>query len=201
MSLTFTLWINHTKLPFLDILIIINHDIIFKDKDTHQYLDFRSCHSSHAKRNIPFNLAKRICTIVCDPELRSKRLEELETYLIKQHYLINDGVIKSLNIPLTELGETKPKENQNSRKYTFVVTHNPRNHNILGSTKRSLPIMEQSNNMKILLRKSDIINSTRQTPNLRKHLMAAKFPSSKERKRVKRCRHPRFGTCVHLEEG
>lgn len=208
-SLKFTMEMNHTKLPFLDILIIKNHDVITtdlycKDTDTHQYLDFRSCHPSHTKRNIPFNLAKRICTIVSDPELRLKRLEELKTYLIKQHYpenLINAGINKSLNIPLTELRKTKPKEDQNPENIPFVVTHNPRNHNILGSAKRFLPILEQSNNMKNLLRKSNIINSRRQAPNLKKLLSAAKFTSTDERKCVKRCGDPRCGTCVHLEEG
>ena len=128
-SLKFTLEMNHTKLSFLDNLIIKNHDVIMtdlycKDTDTQQYLDFHSCHPSHTKRNIPFYLAKRICTIVSDPELRLKRLEELKTYLIKQHYpenLINAGVNKSLKIPLTELRKTKPKEDQNLENIPFVA--------------------------------------------------------------------------------
>ena len=55
--------------------------------------------------------------------------------------------------------------------------------------------------MKSLLRKSDIINSRRQAPNLKKLLTAAKFTSSDERKYVKRREDPQCGTCVHLEEG
>ena len=61
-------------------------------------------------------MAKRICNIVSDPELRFKRLEELKSYLIKQQYpenLINAGISKSLNIPLPDLRKIKPNEDQN----------------------------------------------------------------------------------------
>ena len=79
------------QLPFLDLLLIkddtkIITDLYCKETDSHQYLDFYSCHLSHTKRNIPYNMARRICTIVTDTTLRSKRLEEFKSYLQKQHY-------------------------------------------------------------------------------------------------------------------
>ena len=117
----------------------IYYDLYCKDADTHQYLKFHSYHPSHTKRNIPFNLAKRICTIVSYPELRTEQLKVLKIYF-KQHYLenrIDGGVNKSLNIPLTELRETKPKEDQNHDNIPFVVTNNPKNHNLLGSPNDS----------------------------------------------------------------
>ena len=95
-------------------------------------------------------MANRICTsIVSDPELRLKRLEELKTYRIKQHFpenLIYAGVNKSFNISRMDLRKRKLKEDQNLEDIPFVVTHNPRNHNILRSAKRFLPILEQSSN-------------------------------------------------------
>ena len=86
MSLKFTMEMKHTKLPLLDILIIKNHDVITTDlyckyTDTQQYLDFRSCHPSHTKTNIPFNFEKRICTIVSDPKLRLNDWKNLKLIL------------------------------------------------------------------------------------------------------------------------
>ncbi|KAJ8318533.1 hypothetical protein KUTeg_003624 [Tegillarca granosa] len=64
-AIKFTKEINSNNIPFLDILVIkngteINTDIFYKSTDTHQYLDFRSCHTAHTKRNIPYCLARKI---------------------------------------------------------------------------------------------------------------------------------------------
>lgn len=56
--------------------------------DTHQCLDFRSCHPSHFKRNIPFNMAWRIYKTITAKTLRSKHLEELNIFLQRQKYSI-----------------------------------------------------------------------------------------------------------------
>ena len=120
---------GNSKLWFKSIEIYIYSDLYCKDTDAHQSLQLHSCHPSHTKRNIPFNLAKRICTIVSYPELRTKQLKLLKIYLIKQHYLenlIDGGVNKSLNIPLTELRKTKPKKDQKPDNIPFVVTNNPK---------------------------------------------------------------------------
>ena len=60
---------------FLDILVkkkgkLISTGIYFKDTDSKQNLNFKSCHPKHTKTNIPFCLASRICTIVTDSEER-----------------------------------------------------------------------------------------------------------------------------------
>ena len=41
---------------------------------------------SHVKRNIPFNLAQHICTIVDKEKTLQKRTEELQENLCKQGY-------------------------------------------------------------------------------------------------------------------
>ncbi|XP_061187186.1 uncharacterized protein LOC133195360 [Saccostrea echinata] len=110
-SINFTNDMNRDSLPFLDILIIkngedISTDLFCKETDTHQYLDFRSCHPSHTKRNIPYNMARRICTIVTEPTLRLKRLQELKQHLRRQNYpinLIEDGINRAKDIPITKL--------------------------------------------------------------------------------------------------
>ena len=69
-------WNLHPKkIPFLTICIYIENteiktDISQKDTDTFNYLDFRSCHPHHCKENIPFNMARHICTIASDHSIK-----------------------------------------------------------------------------------------------------------------------------------
>ncbi|XP_062579154.1 uncharacterized protein LOC134241086 [Saccostrea cucullata] len=207
-SINFTSDMNRNSLPFLDILLIkngedISTDLFCKETDTHQYLDFRSCHPSHTKRNIPYNMARRICTIVTDSSLRLKRLQELKQHLTRQNYpmnLIEDGINRAKDIPITQLRNIRHPEENDEENIPFVITHNPRNHNILNSAKRFFPILEQSENMKNLLDKSSIINSRRQAPNLKRILTKAKFSSSNQSV-VRKCSDPRCGTCDFIQEG
>lgn len=207
-SIKFTIDVHREKLPFLDILIIkdgenIITDLFSKETDSHQYLDFHSCHPSHTKRNIPHNMARRVCTIVTHPSLRLQRLQELKQHLRRQNYpveLINDGINRAMDIPLAQLRRTRLKEEKQDEKIPFVTTHNPCNHNIFKSAKRFFPILEQSENMKKLLNQSSIINSRRQAPNLRKILSKAKFSSSNTIS-IKKCGDPRCGTCDLIQEG
>ena len=71
-SIKFTMETSDTQLPFLGNQITT--DIYYKSTDTHQYLNFHSCHPSHTKRNIPYCMARRICAIVSDNHIRDLRL-------------------------------------------------------------------------------------------------------------------------------
>ena len=68
-DLKFTIEYSNKRLPGLDVLLIkssnrISTDIFFKETDSKQYLNFYSCHPKHTKTSIPYNLARRICTIL-----------------------------------------------------------------------------------------------------------------------------------------
>ena len=85
-NIKFTIESSKTSINFLDIHISVNDykistDIYHKPTDSQQYVHFKSCHPPHTKQNIPFNLARRICTIVADKEQRKRRLIELQTNL------------------------------------------------------------------------------------------------------------------------
>ena len=61
---------------------------------------YTSCHPKHTRNSIPYNLARRLKTIVSDERTLHKRLEELEEFLIKRKYplsLIEDA-FKKLNL-------------------------------------------------------------------------------------------------------
>ncbi|XP_062579478.1 uncharacterized protein LOC134241451 [Saccostrea cucullata] len=84
-DIRFTAEESTDRIPFLDIMVIKENDVIltdiyYKPTDTHQYLHFNSCHPRHTKRAIPYNLARRICTIVNKETTKIQRLQELKEY-------------------------------------------------------------------------------------------------------------------------
>lgn len=101
----------------------ITTDLYCKPKDTHQYQDFLSYHTSHTKHNNQFNLARRIGTIITDKTLHSWRLKELKLFLQRQKYpinLINAGRKRALQIALHVLRNSNqfPNNSNNEGKFT-----------------------------------------------------------------------------------
>ena len=95
-------------IPFVDILIKSDNDkvwmdIYYKPTDTHSCLPFSSNHPKHCKKNIPFTLALRICTIVKNTEPKMEHLENMKMNLSKYQYpkqLTEFGIDKALSISL-----------------------------------------------------------------------------------------------------
>lgn len=82
-DIKFTVEESQRDISFLDICITpegenLSTDIYYKPTDTHQHSHFNSCHPRHTKRAIPYNLARRICTIVFDEQKRSEHLQEMK---------------------------------------------------------------------------------------------------------------------------
>ena len=99
-SLKFTMDSNAHQLPFLDTMVInnggkIQTDIFYKPTDSKQYLLYTSCHPKHTRNSIPYNLARRLKTIVSDEGTLNNRLSDLKKYLLKRKYplkLIEDAI-------------------------------------------------------------------------------------------------------------
>lgn len=208
-SIQFTIEQDERELPFLDILVKktegrIITDIYYKSTDTHQYLDFRSSHPSHTKRNIPFCLARRVCTIVADETLRDRRLDELQKYLELQRYplnLIRAGINKAKEIPLVDLRRTVEKDNR-CHKTPFVNTQNPCNPNMYKVIKAGLPILHRSERLKELFPENSFINSKRQPWNLKRLLTRARFNGDDtETFAVSPCNDSRCGMCHIIQTG
>ena len=54
---------------------------IIKDTSTHDYLPYDSAHPECCKKNIPYNLAKRIIVFVTDPVKVELRINESRIWL------------------------------------------------------------------------------------------------------------------------
>ena len=133
-SIKFTAEESRKEISFLDIKLIIENnkiitDLYQKPTDSQQYVHFKSCHPSHTKRNIPFNLTRRYCTIIEKSTSRDEKLGNLKSCLVQQGYpsgLIDNGIKKANSIPIEELRQ--PKQNNSMiQTLAFVTTYNPRN--------------------------------------------------------------------------
>ena len=58
----------------------IETDIFHKETDSKQYLFFYSCYPRHTKFNIPYNLARRIKTMVSGEHVLKCRMQELKSF-------------------------------------------------------------------------------------------------------------------------
>ena len=86
--------IKSKHLPFLDVLVLKSGTSISSDI-FHKVTHIDSCHRNTPKLNIPFSLAKRLCTVVSDETLIPARLNELSHTLKQRKYLtevINSGI-------------------------------------------------------------------------------------------------------------
>ena len=94
---------NNESVNFLDLKLYKNNnniltDIYRKPTDNLSYVPFNSYHPSHVKRNIPYNLFRRIYLLVTDPKIINNRINELKFHLkgLKYpHSLIMDAINKA----------------------------------------------------------------------------------------------------------
>ena len=207
-TIKFTMESNKEMLSFLDVMVIKRHsriitDVFYKLTDTKQYLMFDSCHPKHTKNNIPYNLARRLCTIISDSEILNSRLVELQNALLQRRYpaqLIKHGIDKAKSQKRQDLLKINSKNNQNVIPY--VSTHNPKNPEVFNVIKNNLPILEEDPDMKKILESSKIIKSKRQSPSLKSILTRACFSSiNNENPKVSKCNKPRCATCPYLTTG
>ena len=86
-SIKFTFKYSHDSIEFLDVQVSkegkgIRTDLFVKETDTHQYLQFTSCHTFHTKRGIPYGQALQLRRIVLDDTEFEARYDELENWLL-----------------------------------------------------------------------------------------------------------------------
>ena len=207
-GIMFTMNESDTEMPFLDILVqkegeTITTDLYSKPTDTHNYLNFKSCHPKHTKLNIPFNLASRIITIVRDHNTQVIRLMELQDQLLEQNYPLD--VIKQGFARARQKGPiTTPIQREQHQKYNvipFVHTYNPRNQNMTSAIKTSRELLQRSDTMKTVLENKNIINSKRQPKNLKRILTKSKFDFQNKTPCVTKCNRSRCKTCPDIMEG
>ena len=83
--------IGYREISFLDVRVLIEDglfhtDVYSKPTDAHQYLNYKSCHSPHVKRGIPYGQALRFKRICDSNEGFERRLDDLRGFLVNTGY-------------------------------------------------------------------------------------------------------------------
>ena len=195
------------EVHFLDLTISIKNkvlqtDLFYKPTDSKQYLNFKSCHPRHTKQAIPYNLARRICTIVSEIPVRECRLIELKMYLQKCNYpenMVLEGIKKAKSIPKTVLLNNAINKT-NTKILPFVSIYNPNyscNFNIM---KYAVDNLKRINSTKNIYKDVKLVNSKKQNKNL-KQLLSRAILTSDSGGKVTKCGSPRCELCDILMEG
>ena len=194
---------------FLDIKLTkrnnaIITDIFYKETDTKQYLEFNSNHPRHVKNNIPFNLARRICTIVTEPQIREERLRELKDFLSQRKYpdgLISNGILKAMKMPLAELRSTDNCRDISKEVIPFITTHNPLIDDNYKYIQSNYEILQKNPETSDIFEQVKLIRGKRQPPNLKRLLTKARLPSDIPLGGVSTCNQPRCKLCEDIIVG
>ena len=117
---------------FLDVRVTrvgdrLKTDLYTKPTDTHQFLEFSSCHPYHTKRSIPYSQALRYRRICSDDQDFHDRIKQLKGWLSKRGYDMN-MVEKQINeaTKISREEALREKENINrGGKDVLVITYHP----------------------------------------------------------------------------
>ena len=207
--LKFTHEKSEEKISFLNVLIYkdankIQTDVFYKKTDNHDYLPFNSCHPRHSKDNIPYILARIVCTIVSDPLVKRKRLNELSGWLQNSNYPPDKiwesfHLVNQIDQKVLRQKVTKEKNEQ----LIFVHTNNPNNPLVFREIMKYLNCLKIEGNEKFfnIFKNVDFIQSRKQPSNLGDILQHSYFGNLKFQHGVKKCGTLDCGTCIYLEEG
>ncbi|GAB1602736.1 uncharacterized protein LOC115230173, partial [Argonauta hians] len=206
-NIQFTIEYSNKQLPFLDILIInqntfLETDLYTKPTDSQQYLLFTSCHPKHTKTNIPFNMARRVCTIVSNQSTKQMRLQELHDILLERKYpatLIQNGITRALTLNTQDLRTTRPHK-EKPHLIPYISTHNPRNTEAYNIIHKNIPFLMKDHRLKETINKHKIIKCKRQPKSLKKLLTNAKIPNPNSHPSISKCNRPNCGICDYLLE-
>ncbi|KAL9966489.1 hypothetical protein ACROYT_G024571 [Oculina patagonica] len=121
-----------TDIPFLDVQVMIKDgkietDLYTKPTDTHQYLNWTSCHPRHTKTAIPYSLALRLRRICSTNNYFENRIKELHAILLERGYknrLVKESITRARSKTREEALHTD-NNNLNSNRVPLVVTYNP----------------------------------------------------------------------------
>ena len=132
-SIKFTFKYTHHSIDFLDVQVFkegrgIRTDLFVKETDTHQYLEFSSCHTFHTKRGIPYGQALRLRRIVSDDTEFEARCGELEGWLLNRGYprrMVAEQIGRAKLLDRNTLLDAVRSRDEDSSRVVLVLTYHP----------------------------------------------------------------------------
>ena len=124
---------SQDRLDFLDVTVrrvgnILKTDLFSKTTDTHQFLEFSSCHPYHTKRSIPYSQTLRLRRICSDDKDFYKRVKELKGYLKARGYdmnMVEKQVTEAMRKSREEALEERVNQDTKNDRDVFVTTYHP----------------------------------------------------------------------------
>ena len=123
---------SKVAIDFLDVTVTrvddrLKTDLYTKPTDTHQYLEFSSCHPWHCKKSIPYSQALRLRRICSEEGDFVIRTSELKQYLYDRGYekkLVDDQIDKASKVNRDlALQEKEPRVGED--RDVLVLTYHP----------------------------------------------------------------------------
>jgi hypothetical protein len=198
---------KNNKIDFLDLTIEINKefeietDIHYKETDSHQYLNYYSCHPKHTKNNIPYNLMSRVASFVTNEEKKKFRQFEMKNWLLELSYpenLIDDAIKKANENKSHNIKKTIKNKNET---INYVTTYNPSNNDAYPIIKDIFSLLKTNEDTKEIFAKKNIRKCTRQPNNLKKIITKAEFKETMKPPTVSKCNRPKCKTCINIIVG
>ena len=126
---------SKVSIEFLDVQITrvgdsLKTDLYTKPTDTHQYLEFSSCHPYHIKRSIPYSQALRLRRICSEENDFLKRISQLKQWLYNRGYdrkMVDEQIKEACKSSREDaLREKDPREAEaKEKKDVLVMTYHP----------------------------------------------------------------------------
>ena len=119
-------------LDFLDVTVTkignrLKTDLFTKVTDTHQFLEFSSCHPYHTKRSIPYSQTLRLRRICSEDRDFLQRVKELKGYLKARGYdmdMVEKQVLEAMKISRENSLLERENQRRNERD-VFVTNYHP----------------------------------------------------------------------------
>ena len=131
-TIKFTARYSLDKVNFLDVEVICSGnklltDLYIKSTNTHQYLEFSSCHVYHSKKSIPYRQVLRFNRICSENRFFDKRCNQLECWLKDRGYnekVVRQQILKARIFTRNDLLNQDSKT-KGRNKLVFNFTYHP----------------------------------------------------------------------------
>ena len=143
--------------------------------------------------------------IQSEKDTQRERLNELKQYLQNCNYplkLIENVISKAVSIPQETLREKRDeKRNSEREQIPFISTFYPNTETIFGAANNMLNILKINENTANVFKNVEIINSKRQSQNLKSLLTSARIKKIGEEHEVLKCSDKKCHLCRIIIEG
>ena len=173
----------------MDVMVSLNSgsfgtDVYHKPSDTHQYLNFGSCHPPVVKRGILYRQALRLRKICYSDYVDETRVNELKSFLLKRGYkrdFIDVKIARVKNVDRLSLLEGKGiRGSEGSSRMVLILDYHPALLDVLRILRELQPFTDMSPLLKRVLPEVPMV-SFRIPKNLKDNLVMAKIHPLKEK--------------------